>query len=75
MWRVVRLALCLLVFVPGWALLGAFSTLDSGFPVWWGMTVGGAFGLLMGLAFGGALPKKAADFFFGPKAARPEDEG
>jgi hydrogenase/urease accessory protein HupE len=57
MWKKARLALCLLLFVPGCMLLGAYSTLDSGFPVWWGMAVGGAFGLLTGLAFGGALPQ------------------
>ena len=74
MWRVTCLTLSLLLFVPGLAILGAFSTLDSGFPVWWGMIIGGGFGLLLGLTFGGALPEKAANFFFGPKAPCAEDD-
>jgi hypothetical protein len=51
--RRLRLLLCLAFFGPGFALLGAFSTLDSGMPVWWGLMVGGVLGALFGLAFGG----------------------
>jgi hypothetical protein len=41
------------VFVPGFGLLGAMSTLDSGMPVCWGMFLSGVLGLFFGLVFGG----------------------
>ena len=61
--KAVRLILCLLLFVLGLALLGGFSTADSGLPLWWGMTIGGAFGMLIGLALGGNPRWKSWDFF------------
>jgi hypothetical protein len=30
MWKAIRLAMCLIFFVPAFALLGAFATLDAG---------------------------------------------
>jgi len=30
MWKTVRLILCLIFFVPAFALLGAFASLDAG---------------------------------------------
>jgi hypothetical protein len=35
-------------------VLGAFSTLDNGTSLLWAMFVGGSFGTLLGLVFGGA---------------------
>jgi len=58
MWKIIRLVLCLLFFVPGMGLLGALSTFDSGFPIWWGMIVGGALGLPAGANIGGACLKR-----------------
>jgi len=49
--RHLRLVLCLALFVPAWGLLGAFSTLDSGSPLWLGVTVGGLEGTPRPLAF------------------------
>jgi hypothetical protein len=51
--------------------------LDSGLPLWLRMSVGGAFGLLIGLAFGGGRPERAADFCFDPKStgAKGDDRG
>jgi hypothetical protein len=62
-----RLIFALAVFVPAFALAGALSTFDSHFPIWWGLTVGVGIGILFGLIFGGGLPRKAADFLFGPE--------
>jgi hypothetical protein len=56
--------------VPIWTLLGAFSTLDSGLPLWWGLAVGGAIGVFFGLVFGGAKGKWL-DFVYGPE--EPQD--
>jgi hypothetical protein len=36
-----------------WALVGGFSTLDSGAPLWLGTTIGGLTGVFFGLVFGG----------------------
>jgi hypothetical protein len=49
----IKLSLSLVVFVPGCAVLGAFSTLDSGFPLWWGLTGGSLCGTFFGMVFGG----------------------
>lgn len=48
MWPKIRLALALAVFLPAWALLGAFSTLDSGAPLWLGTSIGAGIGVLKG---------------------------
>jgi len=54
MCNTVRLILCLVFFVPAFALLGAFATLDSGERAPWAGLLGGALaGLLFGLGFGG----------------------
>ena len=50
--RTMKLILALAVFTPGFAMLGAFSTLDSRLPLWWGLTIGALVGLLFGMAFG-----------------------
>jgi hypothetical protein len=58
MWRTFRLTLCLVFFVPAFALLGAFATLDSGErTARAGLIVGAIVGLFFGLAFGGFRPK------------------
>src|SRR5262249_23177330 len=46
-------------------LLGAFSTLDSGVPLWLGLSVGGLVGVLFRLAFGGVPKWKVWDAIFG----------
>jgi hydrogenase/urease accessory protein HupE len=61
-----KLIAALAAFGVGFALLGAMSSLDSHLPAWWGMTIGGLFGLLMGTAFGGAKGR-ILDMFFGPE--------
>jgi hypothetical protein len=47
-----KLILALAVFTPGFAMLGAFSTLDSRLPLWWGLTIGAVVGLIFAMAFG-----------------------
>ena len=47
-----KLILALAVFTPGFAMLGAFSTLDSKLPLWWGLTIGALVGLMFGMVFG-----------------------
>jgi hypothetical protein len=47
-----KLILALAVLTPGFAL-GAFSTLYSRLPLWWGLTIGALVGLLFGMIFGG----------------------
>jgi hypothetical protein len=61
----IRLLLSLVIFVPAWALIGAMSTLDSGFPAWSGVSVGASFGLLCGLVFG-RVRGRWLDYIFGP---------
>jgi RsiW-degrading membrane proteinase PrsW (M82 family) len=54
MWKMLRLILCLIFFVPAFALLGAFATLDGGERTPWGGLVACAVvGLFFGLGFGG----------------------
>jgi hypothetical protein len=71
--RRLRLLPCLALFGPGFALLGAFSTLDSGMPVWWELMVGGVLGVFFGLVFGGNHKWKVWDHIFGPEAPDPDD--
>src|SRR5262245_51113579 len=65
--RHVRLALSLALLVPACALLGAFSALDRGQPLWWGLTVGSLAGVFFGLSFGGNRKWKVWDHVFGPE--------
>jgi hypothetical protein len=58
-WRIVRDSAIVLFWALGFALLGAFSSLDSGWPAWWPASVGGAFGAALGLICAGRI--KAAD--------------
>jgi hypothetical protein len=72
MWKTVRLILCLVFFVPAFALLGALATLDSGErTAWTGLVAGAVVGLFFGLAFGGFRPRWFASLF-GP-AGRNRD--
>jgi hypothetical protein len=74
--RYVRLVLCLAFFGPTMALLGAFSTLDSGSPLWLGTTVGGLVGVFFGLVFGWNRKWRAWDYIFGPEDPhQPADDG
>jgi hypothetical protein len=59
---------------PAWALLGAFSTLDSGSPLWLGLTVGGLVGVFFGLVFGGNRKWRVWDYIFGPEDPRQADD-
>jgi hypothetical protein len=72
--KTLRLVLSLVFMVPAWALLGAFSTLDSGLPLWWGLTVGGAIGVFFGLAFGGNHKWRVWDYIFGPEDPNFKDD-
>jgi hypothetical protein len=64
-----RLAICLLIMVPGWALLGAFARLDSQRPPNHaaGLIIGAVIGLFFGLVFGG-VEGHWLDFVYGPRA-------
>ncbi len=62
-----HLTLSLAVFAPGFALLGMFAAWDSFFTVWGGAAIGGALGVFFGLAFGGVLSRRVADWCFGPE--------
>jgi len=62
------------MFIAGWALLGMLSTLDSGFPSWWGLTVGGLIGGFFGLVFGG-VRGRWLDYVLGPEGkSRPDED-
>ena len=63
----IRLILWLAIMVPAWSLLGGFSTLDSGMPTWWGLTVGAVIGAFFGCVFGGNRKWKVWDYIFGPE--------
>jgi hypothetical protein len=61
------LTFLLLLFVPGFALLGAFAACDNGKRTPWpGIAAGAVVGLFFALVFGGAVPRKWADAIFGP---------
>jgi hypothetical protein len=49
-----KLLLSLTIFVPACAVVGGFSTLDSGATPWWGFVMGAVMGVVFGLVFGGA---------------------
>src|SRR5262245_55209322 len=68
-----RLVVWLSLFVPAFALLGAFSALNSGGPLWHCVAVGGLVGVFFGLAFGGDHRWKFWDYIFGPQ--KPAAEG
>jgi hypothetical protein len=51
--KLLRLILSLVFFVPAWAFLGVASTVDAGRSPWLGAGIGGVFGVICGLAFGG----------------------
>jgi hypothetical protein len=74
MWKRVKLPLSLAVFVPAWAVLGGFSTLDSGAPTWRGLTVGAVIGVFFGLVFDGNHRWQVWDYTFGPERLREEDD-
>jgi hypothetical protein len=53
------LSMMLVLFVPGFALLGAFAAHDNGERTpWLGIAAGAVVGLFFALVFGGALPRK-----------------
>ena len=66
--------LSLAVFVPAWAVLGAFSTLDSRMPTWWGLTVGAVIGAFYGPVFGGNRKWRVWDQIFDPEQPSKEDD-
>jgi hypothetical protein len=69
-----HLSLC--VFVTGFALLGAFTTLDNGErSAIVGATRGAIFCAVFGLAVGGSLPKKWAPALLGSDAQGEKDGG
>jgi hypothetical protein len=65
--KLLRLALSLLICVPGCTLLGAMAAADSRFSAWGGAVIGTLLGTFFGLVFGGALPLGVADYCFGPE--------
>jgi hydrogenase/urease accessory protein HupE len=71
--KALRLTLSLAVCVPDFALLGAMAAADSYFPSWGGALIGAALGLFFGLAFGGALPRRMADYVFGAEEPAAPD--
>ena len=67
-----KLILALAVFAPGFAMLGAFSTLDSRLPLWWGVTIGALVGLLFGMVFS-HYRAQWLDYLFGQREREEED--
>jgi hypothetical protein len=61
------LCLVLCFTVPVCAVLVAFSTLDTGMPLWWGLILGSAIGVFFGLVFGGNPRWRFWDHIFGPE--------
>lgn len=74
MWKRVKLPLSLAVFAPAWAVLGGFSTLDSGAPTWLGLTLGALIGVFFGLVFGGNHKWRVWDYIFGPEQPSEKEE-
>jgi hypothetical protein len=70
----VKLPQSLAVFVPAWAVLGAFSTLDSRMPTWRGLTVGAAIGVFFALVFGGNHRWQVWDYIFDPEQPSKGDD-
>ena len=65
-----RLAVSLAFFVPAFALLGGFASLDGGVHPAVPMTLGGLVGVFFGLVFSG-VRFKWLDALLGPE--RPDD--
>lgn len=65
--KLVRLILCLAVFVPSISILGHFTTLDSGKPLWFGLGLGAVIGVVFGLVFGGVQGKWLDFLLSGPE--------
>ena len=62
------LALMLVLFVPGFALLGALAAYDNGERTpWLGLAAGAAVGVLFGCVFGGDRRWLLWDYLFGPE--------
>ena len=74
--RALKMALSLVIMVPGWALLGGFARLDSQHPpnVTAGMVVGALVGVFFGLVFGG-VNGRWLDHVFGPQIGGSEYDG
>ena len=70
-----RLALTLMIMVPGWALLGGFAPQYSERPtnVLLGIAVGAIVGVFFGLVFGGANGRWL-DFVYGPRRHDQSEE-
>lgn len=60
-------------FVPAFALLGAFATLDGGASPWWGLTIGSVIGIFFALGFGG-VRGRWLDYFCGPEKVEVDQE-
>jgi hypothetical protein len=67
-----RLAVSLPIYGAGFPLVGGFSTIDSGLPLWRSMPVGGLFSCLIGYGLGGALARWL-DAIVGPEDAEGHD--
>ena len=57
----------LAVFVAGFACSACSLLGTVFFTVWGGAGIGGFVGVFFGLAFGGVLPRRIADWCFGPE--------
>jgi hypothetical protein len=73
--KVLWLALLLALFVPGFALLGAFAAYDNGERTpWLGLMAGAAVGVLFECVFGGDRRWRIWDYLFGPEQAGTDQD-
>jgi hypothetical protein len=69
------LALMLLPFVPGFALLGALAAYGNGERTpWLGLAAGAAAGVFFGCVFGGDRRWRIGDYLFGPEQAGEDQD-
>jgi hypothetical protein len=72
--KAVNLILSLAVMVPVGSILGGLTTFDSGFPLWWGLTIGALIGVFIGCVIGGNPEWKIWDYIYGPREDDKRDD-